>query len=281
MQKDMQPIFSDFSADILEAHYIGNGAWWLDDKGHNWWNRKTHFDYNALYLTADGAFDLTVNGIPYHIEKNRVFFIPAGSDLIFHINDDGKLCKYYTHFYLTLSGTELKDAFDIPAMFEPSDPLVIRNHFERLMHLMESKDESITQIALNGTLLNLISNVLMQAGAKRSEKTVRIPAKMREAAAYLESHIADGYSVNEAAEHIGYSTAHFSKKFKAAYGRTPTEYLSELKIRLARKRLKHTDVSISQIASELGFSDSSYFSSFFKARTGLSPAFFRKDAAKQ
>ena len=280
MKKNIQPILSDISADILEAHYIGEGAWWMDERGHNWWNRNTHFDYNALYLTVDGAFDLTVNGIPYHIEKNRVFFIPAGSDLVFHINNDGKLCKYYTHFYLTLSGTELKDAFDIPAMFEPSDAETIRSYFEKMMQLMESKDDPTVQIALNSALLGLVSEMLMQAKARPSEKTVRIPAKMREAAAYLENHIADGYSVNEAAEHIGYSAAHFSKKFKAAYGRTPTEYLAELKIRLARERLKHTDASISEIASALGFSDTSYFSSFFKTRTGLSPAFFRKDMPK-
>ena len=102
MKKNIQPVFSDLSADILVAHYIGEGAWWMDERGHNWWNRNTHFDYNALYLTVDGAFDLTVNGIPYHIEKNRVFFIPAGSDLVFHIENDGS--KSSLSFVLLFSG---------------------------------------------------------------------------------------------------------------------------------------------------------------------------------
>ena len=93
----------------------------------------------------------------------------------------------------------------------------------------------------------------------------------------IDMNLAKPIQMQTLAKSIGYSTAYFTKKFKAVFGRTPTDYIAEKKIALAKDALKSTDRTISDIACSLGFADASYFSTFFKARTGLSPAFYRKD----
>ena len=134
----------------------------------------------------------------------------------------------------------------------------------------------MAQIAQSATLLALVAEVLTQANAIPNEMNERIPPEIREIAEYIDDHLGELLPMDMLAEKIGYSTAYFTKKFKAVFGRTPTDYIAEKRIYRAKDELKNTDRTIYAIANSLGFSDASYFSSFFKARTGLSPAFYRK-----
>jgi AraC-like DNA-binding protein len=146
-----------------------------------------------------------------------------------------------------------------------------------LIRLRADQDNAITQIKQSATLLSFVAEVLSQAEAIRNEMNQRIPPEIREIAEYIDDHLGELLPMHMLAEKIGYSTAYFTKKFKAVFGRTPTDYIAEKRIYRAKDELRNTDRTIYGIASSLGFSDASYFSSFFKSRTGLSPAFYRKD----
>ena len=65
--------------------------------------------------------------------------------------------------------------------------------------------------------------------------------------------------------------------FRDLLGKTPIEYLSQVRIQHAIYLLKNTDRKISLIASECGFRDSNYFSVQFKKATGFSPRRFARD----
>ncbi len=277
MHSNIKQIFSNYDTDIIITKWIGDGAWWLDENGKNWWNRKTHFHFNAIYLTKKGEFDLWINGTKYHIPENRIVFIPEGSDLQYYFDGNGPLEKYYTHFHLAIGGTNVSEIFHFPFVFEPKNEEAIERIFCDLIELRSDPDNPVTQIAQSATLLSLVAEVLSQAEATRNEMNARIPAEIREIAEYIDDHIGEPLTMQMLAERIGYSTAYFTKKFKAVFGRTPTDYIAEKRIYRAKDELRNTNRTIYGIASSLGFSDASYFSSFFKARTGLSPAFYRKD----
>jgi AraC-like DNA-binding protein len=57
---------------------------------------------------------------------------------------------------------------------------------------------------------------------------------------------------------------------------TPIAYLNRYRITQAKRLLRETDQSITEIALTVGFSDSSYFSRVFRRETGLSPDAFRR-----
>jgi AraC-like DNA-binding protein len=73
---------------------------------------------------------------------------------------------------------------------------------------------------------------------------------------------------------IGYS--YFRKMFKQYTGTAPGQYHLDLKIRRAREMLVSTDMSIKEIAYELGFNSIHYFSRTFRKKTGSSPTEIRK-----
>ena len=94
--------------------------------------------------------------------------------------------------------------------------------------------------------------------------------------AYIEKNFSHTLTLEMLAEKAKMSTRNFSRAFKSMHGQTPMDYILQLRISRAESLLKHSKHSITDIAYECGFLDSSYFSRTFRKRTGLSPHDYRK-----
>jgi AraC-like DNA-binding protein len=92
----------------------------------------------------------------------------------------------------------------------------------------------------------------------------------------LVSHIEQEQSIEFYAETLKITPNHLNKSVKSVTGKTAIRLLNEMRLIEAKLRLKHTGLSISEIAYQLGFEDQSYFSRFFRKATGDSPVKFRK-----
>ncbi|ELR72201.1 Transcriptional regulator, AraC family [Fulvivirga imtechensis AK7] len=69
---------------------------------------------------------------------------------------------------------------------------------------------------------------------------------------------------------------HFLRSFKKAFGITPHQHLTDIRIAEARELLRKNVLSISEICYQVGFSSLSSFSLLFKERCGVSPSAFRQ-----
>lgn len=85
-------------------------------------------------------------------------------------------------------------------------------------------------------------------------------------------------SVGGAARLAGYSEAHLMRVFKQVTGQTFVGYLNDYRLSAASYFLRRTDDSVSHIARSCGFDNPSYFNRRFKARYGVTPGAYRKDA---
>lgn len=88
---------------------------------------------------------------------------------------------------------------------------------------------------------------------------------------YLEQNISHELSIAEIAELCHVSESCFRRLFQQFSGMTPHEYKARNVLRRAKALLRSGDVTISEIAVQLGYEDASYFSRFFKQNTGLTP----------
>ena len=97
------------------------------------------------------------------------------------------------------------------------------------------------------------------------------------ARAYLSEHYADpNLMLQDVAGEVHLSQSHFSTVFAQETGLTFTQYLTALRIGKARELLEATEMRSSQIAQEVGYNDSHYFSYLFKKTTGMTPSDFRR-----
>ncbi|GAP15780.1 transcriptional regulator [Longilinea arvoryzae] len=101
---------------------------------------------------------------------------------------------------------------------------------------------------------------------------------VRKAMAYIHEHSAESISRPEIAQHVSISEDHLTFCFRQELGTTPIEYLQRYRVQQARLLLKNTERSISEIALDVGFSDSGYFSRIFRRISGMSPETFRRSA---
>lgn len=72
------------------------------------------------------------------------------------------------------------------------------------------------------------------------------------------------------------SADHLARRFKAAFGLSPRKYLENRRLDFARRMLTHSAMPAKEIASELGFTSLSDFSTWFKRHHGIAPNPFRK-----
>lgn len=93
---------------------------------------------------------------------------------------------------------------------------------------------------------------------------------------YIDYNYMYDLSALQAAEYCNMSYSYFSRKFKAIMGKTFTSYLNYIRITEAEKLLLTTDKSMTEVALEVGFSNSSYFIQQFRQIKNISPNQFRK-----
>ena len=84
------------------------------------------------------------------------------------------------------------------------------------------------------------------------------------------------YPGEEIAQHIGITEDHLTFCFRQELGTTPIEYLQRYRINQAKRLLKETRQTITEIALNIGFSDSGYFGRIFRRETGMTPEAFRR-----
>lgn len=272
----IRQLFSGANAYIHVAEYVSGDRWWLDKEGNNWWSRKDHFRYNAIYLPKVGEFDLKIGDTWHHVAPGNLIYIPAESDLEFFFDGQGPLEKYYIHFDLTFGANQLSDYFKISHVIPLRESTRAEQLFADLRRFCADSGEPVAQLAANGLLFSLVAEMLWQSGAEFIRTPENLEKEIRDTLKYMNSHIGDDLSVTRLAERVGYSAPYFTKKFKKALGVTPTDYIANLKISYAKSWLMTGEMSVGAVAEALGFCDSSYFSNFFKAKTGLYPGYYRK-----
>ena len=97
-----------------------------------------------------------------------------------------------------------------------------------------------------------------------------------EAALWLEAHVAEDVSLEDAARAAGLSPFHFLRIFSAVIGATPHQYLLRLRLARAAQLLAEEERPVTDVAFDCGFADLSNFVRTFRRAAGVSPREFRK-----
>ena len=97
---------------------------------------------------------------------------------------------------------------------------------------------------------------------------------------YLDKHYMEDLSITELASHFNMSSSYFAHFFKQNAQKSVIEYVNETRILYAKNFLEKEEISVSEIALRVGFSDINYFSRKFKAITGITPTEYKKNCQR-
>ena len=97
-----------------------------------------------------------------------------------------------------------------------------------------------------------------------------------DAQGWLASHFAVASPVEEMIRRAGVAERTFKRRFKAATGFAPIDYVQRLRVEDAKRRLERTDAPIDEISWRVGYEDPAFFRRLFRRTTGLSPGAYRR-----
>lgn len=101
--------------------------------------------------------------------------------------------------------------------------------------------------------------------------------KMKKVFSYVEKNYENDITTEDMARLCNMSYSYFSRTFKKIMKKSFSEYLNYIRISEAEKLLVTSDMNITEIAMEVGFSSSSYFIQQFKNLRNISPKQYRKN----
>ncbi|MFW8053799.1 AraC family transcriptional regulator [Vagococcus fluvialis] len=107
-------------------------------------------------------------------------------------------------------------------------------------------------------------------------KSVKYFDKMKEINAYIATHAKQELLIEEVANHFNYNPSYFSRFYKKFMGITFTDYLNSIRLELAYKELRDTDLTILEISLSSGFSNVRTFYNVFHKNYGISPQKYRQ-----
>ncbi len=97
---------------------------------------------------------------------------------------------------------------------------------------------------------------------------------------FLRESLGDRLSLDDIAEHFHFGKSHICHVFKARTGKTVLGTFLEMKVEHARELLRTTDLTVAEIAEQLGFESPQYFSKVYKRLMGEAPSAVRSRIAR-
>ncbi len=104
---------------------------------------------------------------------------------------------------------------------------------------------------------------------------VRATDRFADLAAWLPDHLTQDLSVEALARRANLSPRHFTRRFKAAFGASPADYVEALRLDTARQRLGAAGQTIDSVAASAGFNSADVFRRAFERRFGVAPSAYR------
>ena len=92
---------------------------------------------------------------------------------------------------------------------------------------------------------------------------------------YIQNHTNCQIGIDDVAGFIGKSRTYVTKKFRQETGESITDFIIKSKIRDAKRLLRYSNRSLSEISTHLCFSSQAYFQTVFKKSTGMTPNEYR------
>jgi transcriptional regulator GlxA family with amidase domain len=93
---------------------------------------------------------------------------------------------------------------------------------------------------------------------------------------WLQDNVSKDIHLPALAARFDMSVRTLNRRFKSATGKSPIEYLHDIRVNTAKELLKNSNLSIDEIAEKVGYQDSSYFNKLFKRHLATTASEYRK-----
>ena len=252
-----------------------------------------HHDFCELVIVLGGMASHNLEGDPFPVVSGDVFVLQGHQQHYFYNRKNLELINVmYDPTRLELPESQLRRMPGYCALFLLEPAFRGQHRFESRLHLDPIRLARVEQlaseinreaeqqepgyaVALTSRLLDLmvyLSRNYLLTDTTEAQALVHMGNVLGE----LEKDFAKHWTVADLLKIANMSRSHFMRSFKKATNQAPIEYLNRLRIRKGMEYLRNTNLTITDIATRVGFSDSNYFTRQFKKYGGTTPLSYRR-----
>lgn len=251
----------------------------------------THTFFEFVYVMEGTGFQ-SINGERFSYQPGHLFLLAPDDDHTFDIKTASRF------FFIRFNSLYLKSTSSPKTMINrlemilrnvtrqpgcllkrEGDRLVIQTLMKCIIGEHEQRDllhQELIEQYINTLLIIVSRNISSTLPETMDENS---DGKAIDILNYIQRNIADPGKLS--AVHIGntfgLAEAYLGRYFKRNTGTVLQDYIMKYKLKQVENRLLHSDMRISEIADEYGFTDKSHLSKTFKKHIGINPAQFRKN----
>lgn len=232
------------------------------------YNCEGRDDYFLIYVT-DGIFNTRINDTVFSLKKGSVVLFPPKFKYHYWGEPPSKyLCAHFTGSHVEKILTDL--GFSL-------EPCALENEFSP--KIKDLFDKMIEQYMTNAPFLQyslacLLEEILLTIALGRIKNGGY--HTLKKSIKYIHANYTEKIQIPYLAKLEGLSNSRYITLFSQEMGKSPSEYILELRLGRACDLLLTTDMEICLIGALSGYKDQYFFSKIFKKHIGMSPREYRK-----
>lgn len=233
------------------------------------YRKRINSDVYSFELVVEGTVEFVQSGVKHVVTPGMLLFVKKGSDseLIYG--------EYLKKRCLCVEGDLLNSILNSTGIIK-NDVFQLSNADFKIVDEIYSeiysnlKEDCYDNALMNSSLCYKLIMVL-----SRYVESDSIPPRLSRIVKYLDNNINKNLSLSDMCHRFGLSKSTINREFKEHFRQSPVDYFLEKKSLAAKYLIENTDLSMKEIAAEMGYSSQIYFSNDFKKRYGLAPSKFR------
>lgn len=268
--------------------------------GKLWVYPESYLPYGMLRYIIKGNAIFFIDGREIKVREGDIIYLPVGSKLSCHaLNED--FTFYSIRFATSVNyngGDLLTDYFHAPTIVHDTGN-ECRGYFEKIYNWIKA-DEDSRMFWVKGYLELIIGYIIYKGKTSvnqdrddlvlkeefsleriknRTRKSeVKLDSRIQVVVDYIILHPTEQFTIAKMSKMAQLSESRFRTLFKQQIGKNPLEYLNEIKVMTAARKLLISGDNISDIAYELGYEDANYFTRIFKKYFCITPKQYRDNA---
>lgn len=229
-------------------------------------------DYHILYILS-GVCYATICGKEYKVTQGCIALFPPNIPQEYRFYKKDKSESVWMHFtgvgctdYLRELGLLDKSVFEVGKSAELMSAV---DAMIRTKASGDSENDIVSDSYLYVVLAIMSRHI--KYGGEKSKRYSEVAGVID----YMNKNYKTALPVSDYAKMCHLSKSRFEHVFKENTGTTPLGYLFRIRTMAAVNLLENTELRVSDIAEEVGFSDANYFTRIFKKHTGTSPTKYK------
>ena len=241
--------------------------------------KEAHISYNDALYARSKKMDAKGDQVSYTSGKGQLdMFREVYSEFIRKFNessgDTDKVLRIFDAFCLATNAYNISDKYVRKCCFEIASSIYFSfvdetgDNSDNKLHLLLSSLMNSDRESNYAATRAFIEGLL-----KADEEDNELVSHVKR---YIKENLSEDISVAGIATHFYISPNYFSRLFKRVTNERCNEYIARSRIEKASHLLSSTNMKIGQVALEVGYRDTNYFSLAFKKHLGVSPGQYRQ-----